>query len=168
MKRINKKTALNLFKNSDLLVLGMMADKVRLKLHPEGIVTFIIDRNINYTNICINRCKFCAFWRDGKDPDAYILDKKSLFKKIEETIRLGGTQILIQGGLHPDLDISYYVELLKSIKEKFNIHIHGFSPPEISYIADRAGFSLKKTIEILKDAGLDSIPAAAPKYSLTG
>ena len=158
MKRINKKTALNLLKSADLLGLGMMADKVRQKLHPERIVTFIIDRNINYTNICINRCKFCAFWRDEKDPDAYILDKKTLFKKIKETLRLGGTQILIQGGLHPELDISYYIELLKSIKEKFNIHVHGFSPPEICYMADKAEFTLKKTIKILNDAGLDSIP----------
>ncbi|MEK7308220.1 MAG: radical SAM protein, partial [Nitrospirota bacterium] len=147
-----------LLKSSDLLGLGMTADKVRQKLHPKGIVTFIIDRNINYTNICINRCKFCAFWRNEKDPDAYILDKKALFKKIKETLRLGGTQILIQGGLHPEIDISYYVELLKSIKEKFNIHVHGFSPPEICYMADKAGFTLKKTIKILNDAGLDSIP----------
>jgi cyclic dehypoxanthinyl futalosine synthase len=136
----------------------MMADRIRRQLHPEGIVTFVVDRNINYTNICINRCAFCAFWRDKKDPEAYILDGKTLFNKIKETIALGGTQILIQGGLHPELDINYYVELLKSIKENFNIHIHGFSPPEICYIADRAGFSIKKTIKILKEAGLDSIP----------
>ena len=158
INRITKKDGLKLLKDSDLLSLGTMADNVRQKLHPKGIVTFIIDRNINYTNICINRCAFCAFWREEKDPEAYILDKKTLFKKIKETIALGGTQILIQGGLHPEFDINYYVELLKSIKENFNIHIHGFSPPEISYIADRAGFPIKKTIELLKEAGLDSIP----------
>jgi len=156
--RLDKKEGLELFKNADLLGLGMMADKVRQELHPENIVTFVIDRNINYTNICINRCAFCAFWRDKKDPEAYILSKRKLFNKIKETIKLGGTQILIQGGLHPELDINYYVELLKSIKENFNIHIHGFSPPEICHIADRAGFSIKKTIKILKEAGLDSIP----------
>ena len=158
INRITKKEGLKLLKDSELLGLGMMADRMRKKLHPEGVVTFIIDRNINYTNICINRCSFCAFWRDEKSPDAYILDKKTLFKKIKETIALGGTQILIQGGLYPELDINYYVKLLKSIKENFKIHIHGFSPPEISYIADRAGFPIKKTIEILKEAGLDSIP----------
>ncbi len=158
IKRITRKEGLNLLKKSDLLELGMMADKVRSDLHSENIVTFIIDRNINYTNICINRCKFCAFWRDEKDPEAYILNKKMLFKKIKETVACGGTQILIQGGLHPEFDINYYVDLLKSIKENFNIHIHGFSPPEISYISDKAGFPIKKTIEILKDAGLDSIP----------
>ncbi len=158
MNRITKKQALTLYKSADLLGLGAMADNVRKKLHPEGITTFIIDRNINYTNICINRCKFCAFWRDEKSPEAYVLDKKKLFKKIKETVACGGTQILIQGGLHPEFDINYYVELLKSIKENFNIHVHGFSPPEISYISDKAGFPIKKTIEILKNAGLDSIP----------
>lgn len=158
INRITKKEGLKLLKYSDLLGLGTMADNVRQKLHPKGIVTFIIDRNINYTNICINRCAFCAFWREEKDPEAYILDKKTLFKKIKETIALGGTQILIQGGLHPEFDINYYVELLKSIKENFNIHIHGFSPPEICYIADKMGFTLKKTIKVLKEAGLDSIP----------
>jgi len=156
--RITKKEGLTLLKDADLLGLGMMADKIRCQLHPEGVVTFVIDRNINYTNICINRCSFCAFWRDKKDPEAYILSKKKLFSKIKETIELGGTQILIQGGLHPELGINYYVELLKSIKENFNIHIHGFSPPEICYIADKAGFSIKKTIKLLKEAGLDSIP----------
>ncbi|MBI4653766.1 MAG: radical SAM protein [Nitrospirae bacterium] len=135
-----------------------MADSMRKRLHPKGIVTFIIDRNINYTNICINRCKFCAFWRDEDSPEAYILDKRELVNKIKETIKLGGTQILIQGGLHPELDINYYVKLLKSIKGNFDIHIHGFSPPEICYMADKAGFTIKKTIKILQDAGLDSIP----------
>jgi cyclic dehypoxanthinyl futalosine synthase len=158
MSRITKKEGLNLLKNAELLGLGMMADKIRYQLHPESIVTFVIDRNINYTNICINRCAFCAFWKDEKDPEAYILDRKTLFNKIKETIEVGGTQILIQGGLHPELNINYYVELLKSIKENFNIHIHGFSPPEICYIADKEGFSIKKTIKILKEAGLNSIP----------
>lgn len=157
-KRITKKEGLSLLKESDLLGLGMMADRVRKRLHPDGKVTFVIDRNINYTNVCINRCRFCAFWRDKDDKDAYVLGKRRLFHKIRETLRHGGTQILIQGGLHPELDINYYVELLKSIKERFDIHIHGFSPPEICYMADKAELSLKKTINILKDAGLDSIP----------
>ncbi len=158
MNRLNKKDALIFLKSADLLGLGMMADRMRKKLHPGGIVTFIIDRNINYTNVCINKCKFCAFYRDEEDPEAYVLTKRELFRKIKETIALGGTQILIQGGLHPELDINYYVDLLKSIKKKFNIHIHGFSPPEISYMADKAELTLIKTIKILKAAGLDSIP----------
>ncbi|HDH13162.1 MAG TPA: dehypoxanthine futalosine cyclase [Nitrospirae bacterium] len=156
--RIKKKEGLDLLKNADLLGLGMMADNVRKRLHPGGTVSFIIDRNINYTNVCINQCRFCAFYRDEKDPDAYVLTKRKLFNKIRETIKQGGTQILMQGGLHPDLSLDYYVDLLESIKEKFRIHIHGFSPPEITYIADKSGFTIKKTLIILREAGLDSIP----------
>lgn len=158
IKRITKKDALNLLGSADLLGLGMMADNMRKKLHPEGDVSFIIDRNINYTNVCINKCRFCAFYREKDSPDAYILTKRTLFNKIRETIDCGGTQILIQGGLHPDLDINYYIELLRSIKKKFDIHIHGFSPPEISYMAQKAGITLKDTITALIEAGLDSIP----------
>jgi cyclic dehypoxanthinyl futalosine synthase len=156
--RITKKQCLDLLNNADLLGIGMMADDVRKKLHPEGNVSFIIDRNINYTNVCINKCKFCAFYREKNDPDAYVLSRRKLFNKIRETIKQGGTQILLQGGLHPDLDIAYYVDLLNAIKNRFEIHVHGFSPPEICYMADGAGFTLKKTIQFLMEAGLDSIP----------
>ena len=158
MKRITKKTALTLLKSADLLGLGQMADNMRENLHPDGIVSFIIDRNINYTNVCINKCRFCAFYRDKNDPEAYVLSRKKLFNKIKETIALGGSQILIQGGLHPELDIDYYVDLLKTIKERFNIHVHGFSPPEVCYMADKAGLPIRKTLQILNKAGLDSIP----------
>ena len=158
MKRITKKTALTLLKSADLLGLGQMADNMRESLHPDGIVSFIIDRNINYTNVCINKCRFCAFYRDKNDPEAYVLSREKLFNKIKETIALGGTQILIQGGLHPELDIDYYVDLLKTIKERFNIHVHGFSPPEVCYMADKAGLPIRKTLKILNKAGLDSIP----------
>lgn len=156
--RITRRQGVDLLKNADLLGLGMMADEVRKKLHPRGRVSFIIDRNINYTNVCINKCTFCAFYRGKDDPDAYVLSRRRLFNKIRETIDQGGTQILIQGGLHPDLDLAYYVDLLKAIKSKFNIHVHGFSPPEICYMADGMGFSLRKTILTLMEAGLDSIP----------
>ncbi len=158
LKRISKRQALTLLKNADLLELGAEADRIRKALHPEGTVTFIVDRNINYTNVCINKCRFCAFWRDEDAPDAYLLDEETLFAKIEETIELGGTQILIQGGLHPSLDISYYVELLRSIKKRFDINIHGFSPPEICYIADTSDLTIRETLGILQGAGLDSIP----------
>lgn len=157
-KRITKKEALSLLKSADLLGLGQMSDNIRKKLHPEEKVTFIIDRNINYTNVCINKCTFCAFYREENDPEAYVLNRRNLFSKIKETVALGGTQILIQGGLHPELDIDYYVDLLRSIKERFSIHVHGFSPPEVCYIADKAGLSIKKALLILNDAGLDSIP----------
>jgi cyclic dehypoxanthinyl futalosine synthase len=156
--RITIKEGLDLYKSADLLGLGMMADRIRKRLHPSKMVSFIIDRNINYTNICINKCTFCAFYRDKNASDAYILSRRKLFHKIRETISVGGTQILIQGGLHPDLDIRYYVDLLRSIKERFQIHVHGFSPPEICYIADKAGMPIRKTIQTLQAAGLDSIP----------
>ena len=147
-----------MLKTADILDLGLTADNMRKRLHPEGIVSFVVDRNINYTNICINKCTFCAFWRDKDDQDAYILDRETLFEKIEETLGLGGTQILIQGGLHPELGIDYYVDLLRSIKDRFEINIHGFSPPEICYIADSSDLTIQETLHILKDAGLDSVP----------
>ena len=156
--RITRKEGLRLLRKTDLLQLGRMADEMRKGLHPGGIVTFIVDRNINYTNVCINRCRFCAFWRDENDPEAYLLERGDLFKKIEETIQLGGTQILIQGGLHPKLDISYFLGLLKDIKNRFDINVHGFSPPEICYMADKSDLTIQETLHLLRDAGLDSIP----------
>lgn len=156
--RITKKTALDLLKNSDLLDLGERADSIRKDLHPDGIVTFVVDRNINYTNICINRCRFCAFYRDADSPDAYLLPKSEIFGKIDVTLEMGGTQVLIQGGLHPELTIDYYVDLLRSIKNRYDLNIHGFSPPEICHIADRHNLTIRETLRILKNAGLDSIP----------
>lgn len=147
-----------MLRNADLLELGEKADLMRERLHPGRLVTFIIDRNINYTNVCINKCRFCAFWRSQDAPDAYLLDKDTLFGKIEETLELGGTQILLQGGLHPALTIDYYIDLLSSVKERFEIDIHGFSPPEICYIADTSDITVREALEILRAAGLDSIP----------
>lgn len=158
MNRIDRTTALELLKNSDLLEIGRQADEIRKNLHPEGIVTFIVDRNINYTNICVNKCRFCAFYRDIDSPDAYLLSKEEIFTKIEETILLGGTQILLQGGIHPQLDLDYYCDLLKSIKDRFLINVHGFSPPEIAYLAEKNNLSIRDTLIILKKAGLDSMP----------
>lgn len=158
MNRIDKQTALNLLKNSDLLEIGERADNTRESLHSEGIVTFIVDRNINYTNVCINKCKFCAFYRDVESPDAYLLSNDEIFKKIDETIALGGTQILLQGGIHPELGMDYYIDLLKSIKNRYSINVHGFSPPEVNYLAERHGLTIRETLIILRQAGLDSIP----------
>ena len=158
MERISREEALALFKSADLLDLGEKADRIRKALHPEEMVTFVVDRNINYTNVCINQCRFCAFYRDAESPDAYVLSKEELFKKIEETIAFEGTQILIQGGLHPDLGLDYYTALLKSIKARFEINVHGFSPPEVCYLAKKHNLTVRETIQILKDAGLDSIP----------
>jgi cyclic dehypoxanthinyl futalosine synthase len=158
MKRINAQQALELFCNSDLFDLGERADLLRKEFHPEGIVTFVVDRNINYTNVCINECRFCAFYRSAASPEAYILSDDDLFQKIEETLALDGTQILMQGGLHPDLDLGYYTSLLRKIKQRFSINVHGFSPPEVCYLAKKHDLTIRETIEILRQAGLDSIP----------
>lgn len=158
MARITKKQALKLLQKADLLELGAQADAVRKELHPDGTVTFIVDRNINYTNVCINQCTFCAFYRDADSPDAYVLSDADLFSKIEETLALDGTQILIQGGLHPDLGIDYYIDLLKKIKERYAINIHGFSPPEVTYLSRQHALTIRETLMLLRLAGLDSIP----------
>lgn len=157
-KRLAPEEGLALFKQSDLLTLGELANSIRQRLHQERLVTFIVDRNINYTNICINRCKFCAFYRDTDSPEAYILTKDDIFKKIRETIEQGGTQILMQGGVHPDLGIEYFEDLFSSIKERFIIQIHSLSPAEISFLAKKADISVLDTLTRLRASGLDSIP----------
>jgi cyclic dehypoxanthinyl futalosine synthase len=157
-KRLDAIEGLALFKEADLLTLGELANDVRKRLHPERIVTFIVDRNINYTNICVNKCTFCAFYREVDSSEAYVLSKEDIFKKIEETIAQGGTQILMQGGVHPDLGIEYFEDLLSSIKTRFNIQIHSLSPAEIDYLARKADISILDTLDRLRAAGLDSIP----------
>ncbi|OQY02282.1 MAG: dehypoxanthine futalosine cyclase [Desulfobacteraceae bacterium 4572_130] len=157
-QRINKNQGMTLYNNAELLTLARLAEQKRFQLHPEKIVTFVIDRNINYTNICVSQCKFCAFFKTPSHKKGYVLSKESLHKKIKETIKLKGTQILLQGGMNPDLTLDYYIDLLKYIKTNFNIHIHGFSPPEICFIAEKSSLPISKTISILKKAGLNSIP----------
>jgi cyclic dehypoxanthinyl futalosine synthase len=136
----------------------MEVDAVRRRLHPDGIVSYIIDRNINYTNFCTEYCSFCAFYRPLGHKEGYILPREAIFDKIQETIDLGGTGMLFQGGLHPDLKIEWYEDLLRAIKAKFNVWCHCFSAPEIINIAEVSGLSLRDTIARLRDAGLDSIP----------
>ncbi len=157
-QRISKQDALILYTDADFLTLGMLANQKRFEYHPEKIVTYVVDRNINYTNICVSGCRFCAFYEPPNQDKGYIISKKDLADKIKETIELGGTQILLQGGMHPDLEIDYYVDLLQFIKENFDIHIHGFSPPEIDFIANKSKLTLEKTIQTLRKAGLASIP----------
>ena len=157
-KRLDAKEGLALFNHADLLTLGELASSVRRRLHPDRLVTFIVDRNINYTNICVNKCKFCAFYREADSPDAYVLTKAEIFRKIEETIEQGGTQILMQGGVHPDLGMEYFEDLFSSIKSRFIIQIHSLSPAEISFIAKKAELSIMDTLKRLKASGLDSIP----------
>jgi cyclic dehypoxanthinyl futalosine synthase len=155
---MTRQEALDLFRSPDLIGIGMAADALRRKLHPEGVVTYIIDRNINYTNFCTEYCTFCAFYRPMGHAEGYVLPKEVIFQKIQETIDLGGTGVLMQGGLHPDLKIEWYEDLLRSIKQRFNIHLHCFSSPEILNIAEVSGLTLRDTIIRLRDAGLDSIP----------
>jgi cyclic dehypoxanthinyl futalosine synthase len=151
--------ALDMLKSDDLLGLGFEADAVRKRLHPEGVVTYIVDRNINYTNVCTEYCSFCAFYRPVGSPEGYIQPLESIFEKIDETLALGGTGILMQGGLHPDLKIDYYENLLSSIRLRYpSLHLHCFSAPEILNIAEVSGMNVRDTIARLMDAGLDSIP----------
>ena len=155
---ITREEALDLLRSDDLIGIGMEADAVRRKHHPEGIATYIIDRNINYTNFCTEYCTFCAFYRPMGHPEGYVLPKEVIFAKIQETIDLGGTGVLMQGGLNPDLKIEWYEDLLRSIKKRFRIHLHCFSSPEIGCIAEASGLTIRDTIARLRDAGLDSIP----------
>lgn len=157
-QRLNVEDGVTLLDSNDLIAIGQAANIVRKHMHPENMVTFVIDRNINYTNICQTRCRFCAFYRSETDPDAYVLSKDEIFAKIQETIDCGGTQILMQGGLHPKLGLDYYIDLLKSIKERFDIHIHSFSPPEIMHISRLSGLSVEDVLRRLAAVGLDSIP----------
>jgi len=150
--------AIDLFNSDDLVGLGMAADQVRRKLHPEGVVSYIIDRNINYTNFCTEYCSFCAFYRPPGHEEGYVHSQEVIFDKIRETIDLGGTGILMQGGLHPDLKIEWYEDLLHGIKQRFDIWCHCFSAPEIVNIAEVSGLSLRDTLARLRDAGLDSVP----------
>jgi cyclic dehypoxanthinyl futalosine synthase len=150
--------AIDLYRSDDLIGIGMAADEVRRKLHPEGIVSYIIDRNINYTNFCTEYCSFCAFYRPMGHAEGYLHSKDVIFEKIQETIDLGGTGILMQGGLHPDLKIEWYEDLLRSIKQRFDIWCHCFSAPEIVNIAKVSNLSLYDTLSRLRDAGLDSLP----------
>ena len=150
--------AIDLFRSDDLVGLGMAADQVRRKLHPEGVVSYIIDRNINYTNFCTEYCSFCAFYRPPGHDEGYVHSQEVIFDKIRETLALGGTGILMQGGLHPDLKIEWYEDLLRGIKQRFDIWCHCFSAPEIVNIAEVSGLSLRDTLVRLRDAGLDSVP----------
>ena len=159
--RLSTKEAINLIKNEKLVNLGQMAYEKKQQLHPKKITTFIVDRNINYTNTCWVDCKFCAFYRHKKDEDAYLLSFEEIDKKIEELIEIGGTQILFQGGVHPSLKIDYYEKLVEHIHKKYpNITIHGFSAPEIDYIAKISKIPIKEVLIRLKEKGLSSIPGA--------
>ncbi|HJW98571.1 MAG TPA: cyclic dehypoxanthinyl futalosine synthase [Terriglobales bacterium] len=159
---LTRQQALEMFRSDDLIGIGMEANAVRQKLHPQGVVTYIIDRNINYTNFCTEYCTFCAFYRPLKGKlatEGYILDFDTIYEKIRETVELGGTGVLMQGGLHPELKIYWFERLLGGIKQRFpKVHLHCFSASEIIAIAEYSGLTIRDTIVRLRDAGLDSIP----------
>jgi cyclic dehypoxanthinyl futalosine synthase len=157
-ERLSRDEGIALLREGTLLELGTLADGVRQRLHPEAVVTYIIDRNINYTNICVAQCAFCAFYRDMPASEGYLLTKAQLAQKIEETLALGGNQILLQGGLHPDLGIEYYEELFRWIKGSYPIWIHGLSPAEVKHICKTSNLTTEQALGRLIAAGLDSIP----------
>ena len=156
--RLSRDDALALLSSADLLGLGVAATIMRDRLHPLREVTFIVDRNINYTNVCVSGCRFCAFYRDASDPDAYVIEPEELHAKVAETLELEGTAILLQGGMHPDLPLEWYEKMLRDLKSHFPIHVHGFGPPEIHHLASLSGLTPSEVLARLRDAGLDSLP----------
>ncbi len=158
-ERITPAEGLALMESYDLASLGRAADEVTRRLHPENYRTYNIDRNINYTNICTAVCDFCAFYRSPKSSEGYVLDRAELLEKVQETVELGGDQILMQGGLHPEFKLDWYEELLGDIKSRFpQVNIHGFSPPEIYHFTKVSKLPLRTVLERLKAAGLGSLP----------
>ncbi|MBY0587494.1 dehypoxanthine futalosine cyclase [bacterium] len=157
--RISPAECLTLFEQGRLLELGKAAQAITLRKHPENYRTFNIDRNINYSNVCAAVCDFCAFYRKRNDPDAYVLDRETLYQKIEETIAVGGDQILMQGGLHPEFKLEWYEELLRDLKQRFpQVNLHAFSPPEIWFFHKLNKIPLQEVLLRLKTAGLGSLP----------
>nr|WP_202819938.1 cyclic dehypoxanthinyl futalosine synthase [Calderihabitans maritimus] len=157
-QRLSLEEGIKIYKEADLLALGRVATLLRERKHPHNLITFVIDRNINYTNVCTCQCRFCAFFREENHPEAYVISREELFAKIEELIQAGGTQVLIQGGLHPRLGLDFYIDMLKDIKRRYKIHIHSFSPPEIIHMSRLSGLTITEVLKRLKKAGLDSLP----------
>ena len=149
---------LDLYERAPLLELGAMADGTRRRLHDENVVTYIVDRNINYTNVCVADCKFCAFYRRPKHAEGYVLSFEEIGRKIDEAKRLGAVQILIQGGHNPYIPFAWYLDLMRYVKAHHPIHIHGFSPSEVDFFSTRFRMSAEEVIRELRAAGLDSIP----------
>ena len=158
-ERITDEDAIALLRSRDLVAVGRVANEIRNRMTDPSQVTFIVDRNLNYTNVCVTDCDFCAFYRrPGDAREGYLLPKPVIYKKIEETLAIGGTGLLMQGGHHPDLGIDYYEDLFRSIKARYKIHLHALSPPEIQHIARRSKLTIPETLTRLRDAGLDSVP----------
>lgn len=158
-ERISAEEALFLYREAPLHVLGRWADQVRRRRHPEDVVTYIIDRNVNYTNVCVARCNFCAFYRPVGDKDGYVLGFEEIFRKIDETIALGGVQLLLQGGHNPDLPIAWYEDLFRAVKERYpSFKLHALSPPEVIHLSRTSKLTVPEVLTRLIAAGLDSVP----------
>lgn len=156
--RIDPADALQIFLHAPLPDLGWAADRVCTRKHPGNVRSYVIDRNINYTNFCVSGCRFCAFYRSPEDRDGYLLSVEEIVRKVDEAVSLGATQILLQGGLNPDLRIEYFESLFSAIKQRYDVQLHSLSAPEIVHIARVSGLGIRQTIQRLKDAGLDSLP----------
>ena len=158
-KRLDLAAAEALYYGASLHTLAQLAHAMRLRLHPEPIVTYVGDRNINYSNVCVCACRFCAFFRAPESGEGYVITREEMARKIDETLRLGGTQILLQGGHHPDLPLEWYEDLLRWMRATWpSLHLHAFSPPEIYFWSQKFGLSVDEVISRLTAAGLDSLP----------
>jgi cyclic dehypoxanthinyl futalosine synthase len=157
-ERLNPSEYLELMAKAPLVWLKEQGDRLRREFHPDEVVTYVIDRNINYSNLCTAVCTFCAFYRRPGAVDGYTLRFEEIFQKVEETMKLGGSGILMQGGLHPDLPLEWYEDLLRQLKARYAIHLHCFSPPEIQGLVHLTGLSQHEILRRLKEAGLDSLP----------
>jgi cyclic dehypoxanthinyl futalosine synthase len=157
--RISGEDATALYVGAPTSLLGQLAERVRARKHPDGLVTYIIDRNVNYTNVCVARCNFCAFYRDVGSPEGYVLGFDELFRKIDETIAVGGVQLLLQGGHNPDLPLRWYEDLFRAVKGRYpSFKLHALSPPEVIHLSRLSQLPVPTVIERLIAAGLDSIP----------
>jgi cyclic dehypoxanthinyl futalosine synthase len=156
--RLAPPEALACLESDDLLALGAAADRARRRIHPEPVVTYIVDRNLNYSNVCVTGCGFCAFFRPPGHPEAYVRSRDEIRARVEALRREGGAHLLLQGGHHPDLPLAWYEDLLRWLKAEFGLHLHAFSPPEIVHVARLAGISVGDVLRRLRAAGLDSLP----------
>src|SRR4029453_14538145 len=158
-ERISAAEALVLYEHAPTHVLGRLADGVRQRKHPEPTVTYIIDRNVNYTNVCVAKCNFCAFYREVGSADGYVLGFDEIFRKIDETIEVGGVQLLLQGGHNPDLPLKWYEDVFRAIKARYPaFRLHALSPPEVIHLSRLSRLSVGEVVDRLVAAGLDSIP----------
>src|SRR5438105_9682191 len=157
--RITGGEALDLYRGAPTSLLGRLADAVRARKHPAPVVTYIIDRNVNYTNVCVAKCNFCAFYRPVGSAEGYVLGFDELFRKIDETMAVGGVQLLLQGGHNPDLPLAWYEDLFRAIKERYpSFRLHALSPPEVIHLSRLSQLSIPTVLERLIAAGLDSVP----------